>query len=112
SGDGGALKVGRKGGGTFEIVIRGRAAHAGLEPEAGRNALVEAAHQVLAIAAIADPARGTTVTPTVAHAGTAENVVPAEARIRVDVRVLETDEAPRVEQAIHGLTPVTPDVTI
>lgn len=112
SADGGALKIGRKGGGTFEVVIRGRAAHAGLEPEHGRNALVEAAHQVLAIAGFGDAARGTTVTPTVAHAGTAENVVPAEARIRVDARVIDPDEVPRVEAAMASLTPVTADVTV
>ena len=64
--DGGALKVGRKGVGTFDVTITGRAAHAGLEPEKGVNALVEAAHQVLAITAVAHPERGTTVTPTLA----------------------------------------------
>ena len=112
SADGGAVKIGRKGGGTFEVIVRGRASHAGLEPEAGRNALVEAAYQVLAIGALGDPTKGTTVTPTVAHAGTAENVVPAEARLRVDVRVLEPTEVPRVEQAMHALAPVTPDVTV
>ena len=52
SADGGAVKTGRKGTGTFEVVVRGRAAHAGLEPEKGVNALVEAAHQVLTIAAL------------------------------------------------------------
>ncbi len=112
SADGGAVKIGRKGGGTFEVVIRGRAAHAGLEPEAGRNALVEAAHQVLAISEFGSPEHGTTVTPTVAHAGTADNVVPAEARIRVDTRVMVVAEGPRVEQAMRGLTPVDPDITI
>ena len=78
--DGGALKIGRKGVGMFSVDITGRAAHAGLEPEKGVNAIVEAAHQVLAITAIARPELGTTVTPTVARAGTAENVVPATAR--------------------------------
>ena len=105
SAEGGALKTGRKGCGTFEVVIHGRAAHAGLEPERGVNALVEAAHQTLAIAALARPDRGTTVTPTVAHAGTADNVVPAEARIRVDVRVESADEQRRVEAAMAALTP-------
>jgi glutamate carboxypeptidase len=106
--DGGALKTGRKGTGGFEVTVHGRAAHAGLEPEKGVNALVEAARQVLAIAALADPGRGTTVTPTVARAGTADNVVPAEAVIRVDVRVSELDEAARVEAAMAQLTPVDP----
>ena len=112
SADGGAVKTARKGGGTFEIVIRGRAAHAGLEPQNGRNALIEAAHQVLVISGLGAPELGTTVTPTVGHAGTADNVIPAEARIRVDVRVMQVSEGPRVEHALRALTPVTPDITI
>jgi glutamate carboxypeptidase len=110
--DGGAAKIGRKGTGGFEVIVRGRAAHAGLEPEKGVNALVEAAHQVLAISQLGRPERGTTVTPTVAHAGTADNVVPAEARVRVDVRVTELDEADRLEAAMAALTAVDPAATL
>jgi glutamate carboxypeptidase len=105
SGDGGAVKTGRKGTGTFEVLVRGRAAHAGLEPEKGVNALVEASRQVLAIAEFGDADAGTTVTPTVAHAGTADNVVPAEARVRVDVRVTGPQEKARVESLMRALTP-------
>ncbi len=112
SGDGGALKTGRKGTGTFEVVIGGRAAHAGLEPHRGVNSLIEAAHQVLAIAEFASDEHGTTVTPTVAHAGTADNVVPAETRIRVDVRVTSAEEAHRIETAFAELAPVHPEATI
>jgi glutamate carboxypeptidase len=112
SADGGAVKTSRKGAGTFELVIHGTAAHAGLEPEKGRNALIEAAHQVLAINDFGDPAAGTTVTPTVAHVGTADNVVPAEARVRIDVRVTSADEQCRVEGLMATITPVTPDITI
>jgi glutamate carboxypeptidase len=96
SADGGALKTGRKGCGTFDVVVRGRAAHAGLEPEKGVNSLVEVAHQVLAINAMGRPEVGTTVTPTVANVGTADNVVPAEGRIKVDVRVESAAEQDRV----------------
>ena len=112
SADGGAVKTGRKGTGTFEVRIRGRAAHAGLEPENGRNALIEAAHQILTIATFGDPARGTTVTPTVASAGTADNVVPAAAVIRVDTRVSEDDERRRVEAVMGALAAITPDIEI
>lgn len=112
SADGGALKTGRKGTGTFEVVVHGRAAHAGLEPEKGANALVEAAKQVLVIAGFAAPECGTTVTPTVAHAGTADNVVPAEARIRVDCRVTDADETARVEACFASLSPVDPGCRI
>jgi glutamate carboxypeptidase len=112
SGDGGALKTGRKGTGTFEVVIGGRAAHAGLEPHRGVNSLVEAAYQVLAITKFADDEQGTTVTPTVAHSGTADNVVPAETRVRVDVRVTSAEEAHRIETAFAALEPVHPEATI
>ena len=108
SGDGGAVKTGRKGAGTFELVVHGRASHAGLEPHRGVNSLIEAAHQVLRIASFGDPSVGTTVTPTVAKVGTADNVVPAEARIRVDVRVTSPEEKDRVEALMAGITPVDP----
>jgi glutamate carboxypeptidase len=110
--DNGALKTGRKGVGTFEVVVRGRAAHAGLEPEKGANALIEAAHQILVIAGFGSAEHGTTVTPTMATAGTAENVVPAEARFKVDVRVQEGGEKERIESAMATLAAVDPDVTI
>jgi len=103
--DGGGLKTGRKGCGTFQVAVAGRASHAGLEPEAGVNALIEAAHQVLAIAALGRPDAGTTVTPTVASAGTLDNVVPAAATIVVDVRVAKAAEQDRVEAAFAALAP-------
>ncbi|MFJ4677242.1 M20 family metallopeptidase [Kitasatospora sp. NPDC088783] len=103
--EGGALKTGRKGCGTFELSVRGQAAHAGLEPEAGVNALVEAAHQVLDIAALSRPEVGTTVTPTMASAGIADNVVPAEATVTVDVRVETAEEKERIESAFASLRP-------
>lgn len=112
SADGGALKTGRKGCGTFDIVIHGRASHAGLEPEKGINALVEVAHQVLAINELGRSEVGTTVTPTVANVGTADNVVPALGRIKVDVRVESADEKDRVEAAMAALNPVDPGSTI
>ncbi len=103
--EGGALKTGRKGCGTFQVSITGRASHAGLEPAAGVNALVEAAHQVLDIAALGRPEIGTTVTPTVASAGTLDNVVPAEATVTVDVRVESAGEKERIEAAFAALAP-------
>ena len=103
SADGGALKIGRKGTGTFELTIEGRASHAGLEPEKGINSLVELAHLIPQIVSIADPARGTTVTPTLASAGPADHVVPARTTMSVDVRVAIPEEKPRVEEAFAQL---------
>ena len=104
SADGGALKIARKGTGTFNVSITGRASHAGLEPEKGINALVELAAQVPRIVAIARPEVGTTVTPTVAKAGTADNVVPDSATIAVDVRCVIPEEKDRLEAEMSRLT--------
>lgn len=112
SGPGGAVKTGRKGAGTFTVTIDGKAAHAGLEPEAGVNSLVEAAHQVLRINEFGNDALGTTVTPTVAHVGTADNVIPAKAVVKVDARVLDPAEAGRVDADMYALSSQVPGTTI
>lgn len=106
SADGGALKIARKGTGTFEVSIEGRASHAGLEPEKGVNALVELAHQVQHINGFGKPELGTTVTPTVASAGTTDNTVPDRATILVDARVVVPEEKARVESLMNALRPV------
>jgi glutamate carboxypeptidase len=108
SAKGGILKVGRKGTGMYTLRVSGKAAHAGLEPENGANALIEAAHLVLALEPIAAPGLGTTVTPTVAASGSATNVVPADARIEIDVRVAVPEEAGRVDDAIKALGTTVP----
>lgn len=106
SADGGALKTRRKGVSLYRIEIEGRAAHAGLEPEKGVNAGIEVAHQILAVAALADPAAGTTVVPTALSAGTTTNTVPAKASVAVDARVWDAAEQDRVDRAIRNLKPV------
>lgn len=104
TGDGGALKIGRKGVSNYRVDITGRAAHAGLEPEKGLNATVELAHQVGVVMGFADPAAGTSVVPTVAQSGTTTNTVPARASFMVDVRALTPAEQERVDDAFRGLT--------
>ncbi|MGH3349443.1 MAG: M20 family metallopeptidase [Nocardioides sp.] len=106
SADGGALKTARKGTSMYEVEVVGRAAHAGLEPEKGVNATLELAHQVPAVAALSDPAAGTTATPTSASAGTTLNTVPGAARFTVDVRAWSAAEQERVDSGIRALEPV------
>lgn len=112
SADGGALKTARKGVGTFTVTVRGRAAHAGLEPEKGINSLVAAAELVSRIATFGDPATATTVTPTVSAGGTAENVVPAVTTFKVDVRVERPGEKERIEALMAGLRPSLPGALV
>jgi glutamate carboxypeptidase len=99
-----SLKIARKGVARYVIEFTGKAAHAGLEPGLGANALIGMSNAVLAVTALSDSSRGTTVTPTLATAGTSSNTVPDTASFSVDVRTWETDEALRVEQALRALS--------
>ncbi|GAA1757670.1 M20 family metallopeptidase [Nocardioides hankookensis] len=112
SADGGALKTERKGVSLYDVRVTGRAAHAGLEPEAGVNATIELAHQAIAVAALGRPELGTTVTPTASRAGTTTNTVPAEGSFSVDVRVRTLEEQDRVDAAMRALRPVLPGAVI
>lgn len=112
SAGGGALKLARKGVSRYEIVLTGRAAHAGLEPEKGANATVELAHLTLAVAVLGRPAEGTSVTPTVAESGTTANTVSALARLWIDVRARTAGELERVDRALRAIPPVTPSVAV
>lgn len=112
SADGGAIKIARKGTGTFEVVVHGKAAHAGLEPWNGINSITALAELVGQIITFADPATATTVTPTVVAGGTADNVVPAQTRLHVDVRVEQAGEDARLDAAFAGLTTTVPGATI
>lgn len=103
AGPGGALKTQRKGVSLYELEVLGRAAHSGLEPERGVNATLGVAELVLALADLADPAVGTTVTPTLMASGTAANTVPARATVAVDVRARTVAEQERVDTAVRAL---------
>ncbi len=107
-----AVKVARKGVGDFELAVTGRAAHAGLEPERGVNAILELAAQLPRVAALADPGAGTTVTVAVMHGGTRTNVVPATAAASIDVRVGTAGEAQRVASGLRALRPVHPEASL
>lgn len=101
----GRLKVARKGVSNYDLHLTGRSAHAGLEPELGVNALLAAARLALVVADLAAPEAGTTVTPTLASAGTTRNTVPAAATVSFDVRAATVAEQQRVDAAIRTLQP-------
>ena len=101
----GALKTARKGAGFHRLHVTGRAAHAGLEPERGANAAVELAYQILAIVRLADPALGTTVTPSLVRGGDTANTVPGSAQCTVDVRAFSVEEQQRVAAGLAALRP-------
>ncbi len=108
----GSLKTWRKGGGVFWVKTRGRAAHAGGDHEKGRNAIEEMAHQIIAIQKMTDYSKGTTLNVGTIRGGTVSNVVPEEASVEVDVRILLTEEWGRVESAFSALKPVLDGTSI
>jgi glutamate carboxypeptidase len=109
---GGALKTSRKGCGSYEVIVRGVAAHAGIEPQKGASAVQEVAHQILRINAVQDLARGVSVNVVKVTGGLRSNVIPDEARAIVDVRAPSAAAAAEVEAAFRALTPVDPRTTI
>lgn len=102
----GSLKTWRKGVGGFWVTVHGHAAHAGGDHEKGRNAIEEMAHQVIAIQGLTDYSKQTTVNVGVIRGGTVSNVVPEEAIIQVDVRVMQPGEWERLEEEVKKLMPV------
>ena len=103
---GGTIKTGRKGVGEFELIIRGRPAHAGNDPRAGISAVTEMAHQILAINKLNDYDRGTTVNVGVVRGGVLSNVIAAEAHANIDMRFRTVDEGVRITDALANLQPV------
>jgi glutamate carboxypeptidase len=108
----GSLKTWRKGVGEFWVKTRGRAAHSGGDHEKGRNAIEEMAHQVIAIQELTDYSKQTTLNVGVIQGGTVSNVVPEEALIQVDVRVMQPGEWERLESEMSKLKPVLDGTSI
>jgi glutamate carboxypeptidase len=101
----GKLKTARKGVGDYTVTVRGRAAHAGVDFEAGANAIVEMARQIERIAGFTRLHRGITVSPGVIRGGTRSNVVAAECCAEVDVRIPRRRDGAYVESRFRSLKP-------
>jgi len=108
----GKIKTARKGVGRFTITVRGKAAHAGLDPGAGASAILELSHVIQKLFELNDPEQGTSVNVGVIDGGIRPNMVAPESRAVIDVRVQTQADAERIEQAIHGLEVETPGVTL
>jgi glutamate carboxypeptidase len=108
----GSLKTWRKGVGQFIVKTQGRAAHAGGAHQDGRNAIEEMAYQILTIQKLTNYSKQTTLNVGTIHGGTVSNVVPEEATIQVDVRVMQADEWERIETEMKNLKPVLDGTSI
>jgi glutamate carboxypeptidase len=110
-----ALTVWRKGSASIRIHVKGRAAHAGMAPQDGRNAAVELMHQLSALqGAFPVSGSGITVNLTVLRAGERANIIPDQAEATVNVRYRKPEEfdtiLARLEAGTHNTQ--VPDTTV
>jgi glutamate carboxypeptidase len=108
----GHLKTARKGIAGFRVTVRGKAAHAGLDPTAGASAIAELANVIQTLHALTDLQRGVTVNVGTVRGGTKPNVIAAEAVADVDVRVTTLEQAAAIERAIRAIEPSTPGTAL
>lgn len=108
----GKLKTARKGVGTAEIIVTGRASHAGLDPGAGVNAVHELAQQIVRLEHMNNPRRGIALQATVIEGGTVSNVVPHHARAEIDVRYTQLADAPMIDRKLRALRPILPGARV
>ena len=101
----GKLKTARKGVGGYQVKVTGKASHAGVDFEAGANAIVELSRQVEKIASFTNLKRGLTVNPGVISGGTRSNVVPAEASVEVDIRIARLRDEVGLAKKFQALKP-------
>lgn len=99
----GGVMLTRKGAGIYDLIISGRASHAGSAPEDGRSANLELAHKIIALHDLNDFETGTTVSVNLISGGSARNVISAEARATIDVRVMTAADAETVERRIRDI---------
>jgi len=102
-----AIALATSGVGAASLTVRGRAAHAGVNPELGRNALIELAHQLLQTNDLSDPARGIKFNWTLGSGGTMRNIIPDVATASADVRVRAASDLDVVEKAFRARVATT-----
>jgi glutamate carboxypeptidase len=108
----GAYKTARKGVGEYIVQVKGVAAHSGVDFEKGHSAVLELAHLLEKISGFTDRKIGLTVNPGVIHGGTRVNVIAAEARAEVDVRIARMRDAARIERLFRALRPTDRACTV
>jgi glutamate carboxypeptidase len=104
----GHVKTGRKGVGEVELLVTGRAAHAGLNPDAGVNAVHEIALQIARVMRFGDAKRGLTVNVDVVAGGARSNVIADYARAVVDLRIARAADQVLLERRFGALRPILP----
>ncbi len=93
----------RKGVGNYRLEVRGVAAHAGVEPEKGRSAILELAHKIVALQALNGTIPGVTINVGVVGGGERPNIIPDHAHALIDVRAADKAGIAAVEEAFQRI---------
>jgi glutamate carboxypeptidase len=102
----GLLKTSRKGVGSGELIVHGRASHAGLAPETGINAIHELAAQIARIEKWNDLRRGVTINADIVSGGSRVNVIADKAKAELDLRAWRLTDMHALEKRLHSLKPI------
>ena len=111
-GEEGRIKTVRKGLGRFTVTVYGKAAHAGLDPEAGASAILELSHVIQKLFAMNDPDKGITINVGTIDGGIQPNIVAPHSTAVIDVRVPTVADGERIEKLIHCIEPEVPGVRL
>ncbi|MFY9224732.1 MAG: M20 family metallopeptidase [Blastocatellia bacterium] len=103
---GGKLKTSRKGIAQYQLIARGRSAHAGVAPEKGISAVEELAQQIIKLHSLTNHTEGISVNVGVIQGGTLSNVVAAEAKAEIDIRFWTNEQQQKIIAELENIKPV------
>ncbi|MGM0900912.1 MAG: M20 family metallopeptidase [Bacillota bacterium] len=103
----GSLVMARRGGGRYTLLVEGKAAHSGIEPEKGRSAIEELAYKIIQLHDLTDHEKGMSVNVGLIEGGTAVNTVSDSAVAHVDVRISEMEQGEFLEGKMKEICATT-----
>ncbi|MGM0876615.1 MAG: M20 family metallopeptidase [Bacillota bacterium] len=99
----GSLVSSRRGKGNYTLIVEGRAAHSGIEPEKGRSAIEELAHKIIQLHELSDHKNGISVNVGLIEGGSSANTVSDHAEAQIDVRIKEMDQVELLEERLEEI---------
>ncbi|MGQ4667939.1 M20 family metallopeptidase [Metabacillus halosaccharovorans] len=103
----GSLVSARRGKGNYTLIVEGKAAHSGIEPEKGRSAIEELAHKIIQLHELSDHENGISVNVGLIEGGSSANTVSDHAEAQIDVRMKEIDQVELIEEKLEEICSTT-----
>ncbi|WP_175639479.1 M20 family metallopeptidase [Metabacillus schmidteae] len=103
----GSLVSARRGKGNYTLIVEGKAAHSGIEPEKGRSAIEELAHKIIQLYELSDHEKGISVNVGLIEGGSSANTVSDHAEAQIDVRMKEIEQVEFIEDRLEKICSTT-----